>query len=89
MSSAGKIVFIVLDSVGIGEAPDASLYGDTGANTLGNTAKAVGGLRLPALQKLGLGNIAPILGVAPAQSPDACYGKMREVSKGKDSTTGH
>jgi len=89
LSSAGKIVFIVLDSVGIGEAPDASLYGDTGANTLGNTAKAVGGLRLPALQKLGLGNIAPILGVAPAQSPDACYGKMREVSKGKDSTTGH
>ncbi len=89
MSSAGKIVFIVLDSVGIGEAPDAGLYGDTGANTLGNTAKAVGGLRLPALQKLGLGNIAPILGVAPVQSPDACYGKMREVSKGKDSTTGH
>lgn len=89
MSSSGKIVFIVLDSIGIGEAPDAAAYGDIGANTLGNTARAVGGLRLPALQKLGLGNIASIQGVSPAANPQACYGKMQEVSKGKDSTTGH
>ena len=89
MSSPGKIVFIVLDSIGIGEAPDAGAYGDKGANTLGNTAKAVGGLRLPSLQKLGLGNIAPILGVSPVHLPDGCYGRMRAVSKGKDSTTGH
>ena len=59
MSAPGKIVFIVLDSIGIGEAPDAAAYGDAGANTLGNTAKAVGGLYLPNLQKLGLGNIGP------------------------------
>ncbi|HTR82618.1 MAG TPA: phosphopentomutase [Bacteroidota bacterium] len=89
MNPSGKIVFIVLDSVGIGEAPDAAAYGDVGANTLGNTAKAVGGLRVPALQKLGLGNIASIEGVSPVERPEGCYGKMQEVSKGKDSTTGH
>lgn len=89
MSAPGKIVFIVLDSVGIGEAPDAALYGDKGTNTLGNTAIAAGGLHLPNLQKLGLGNIAPIAGVSPVDAPEGCFGKMREVSKGKDSTTGH
>ena len=89
MSSPGKIVFIVLDSIGIGEAPDAAVYGDLGTNTLGNTAKAVGGLRLPELERLGLGNIAAISGVSPAKNPLGCYGKMQEVSKGKDSTTGH
>ena len=85
----GKIVFIVLDSIGIGEAPDAGMYGDVGANTLGNTAIAVGGLHLPALRSLGVGNIAPLLGVSPMEAPAGCFGKMQEVSKGKDSTTGH
>ena len=89
MSAPGKIVFIVLDSVGIGAAPDAAIYGDSGANTLGNTANAVGGLHLPNLQRLGLGNIAPIKGVSPRNQPEGCFGKMQEVSKGKDSTTGH
>ena len=89
MSATGKIVFIVLDSLGIGEAPDADLYGDTGTNTLGHTAEAVGGLNLPNMQRLGLGNIGPILGVSAIPKPEGCYGKMREVSRGKDSTTGH
>ena len=89
MSAPGKIVFIVLDSIGIGEAPDAAAYGDTGANTLGHTAEAVGGLHLPNMQKLGIGNIGPILGVSPVQIPDGCFGKMQEASRAKDSTTGH
>jgi phosphopentomutase len=89
LSAPGKIVFIVLDSVGIGAAPDAAIYGDSGTNTLGNTANAVGGLHLPNLERLGLGNIAPILGVSPSEKPEGCFGKMQEVSKGKDSTTGH
>ncbi len=89
MSSRGKIVCIVLDGVGIGAAPDAHLYHDENANTLCNTAAAVGGLNLPNMQKLGLGNIASINGVAPVKNADGCFGKMQEVSKGKDSTTGH
>jgi phosphopentomutase len=75
--------------VGCGELPDAVLYGDRGSNTLGNTARAVGGLRLPNMQALGLGNIIPIQGVPPADKPEASFGMMAEQSKGKDSTTGH
>jgi phosphopentomutase len=84
-----RIILIVLDSCGVGELPDAKLYGDEGSNTLVNTANAVGGLRLPNLQKLGLGNIVPILGVKPNPKAQASFGKMAEVSPGKDSTTGH
>lgn len=80
---------IVLDGVGIGELPDAYLYGDQGSNTLGHIAKSVGGLSLPNMQKLGLGNIGNIQGVNPADRPIASFGKMAEQSKGKDSTTGH
>jgi phosphopentomutase len=87
---------IVLDSVGIGAAPDAAEYGDAGASSIAHTAEAVGGLRLPVLQSMGLGNIPalipggiPILGVPPADVPRAGYGAMRERSKGKDTTTGH
>jgi phosphopentomutase len=80
---------IVLDGVGIGELPDAADYNDTGSNTLANTAKAVGGLNLPNLAKLGIGNIESILGIPSVPEPLASYGKMKEVSKGKDSTTGH
>jgi phosphopentomutase len=79
----------VLDGVGIGELPDAGRYGDRGSNTLANTAEAVGGLHLPILGSLGLGNIAPIRGVEPAARPRAHYGRMAEQSHGKDSTTGH
>ncbi|MDP3026014.1 MAG: phosphopentomutase [candidate division Zixibacteria bacterium] len=84
-----RVVLIVLDSCGVGELPDAFKYGDQGSNTLSNTAKAVDGLHLPNLQRLGLGNIASISGVEPQDKPLASYGKMAEVSPGKDSTTGH
>jgi len=75
--------------VGCGELPDASRYGDAGSSTLAHTAHAVGGLNLPVLARLGLGNIAPIEGVPPAARPEASFGKMAERSAGKDSTTGH
>lgn len=84
-----KVLLLVLDSVGIGAAPDAADYGDERANTLANMAEAVGGLKLPNFRELGLGNIAPIRGVGRAQRPAAHFGKMREASKGKDTTTGH
>jgi phosphopentomutase len=80
---------IVLDGVGVGELPDADLYQDSGSNTLKNIANKVGGLNLPNLQKLGLGNIDNILGINPTNNPSASFGKMAEKSKGKDSTTGH
>ncbi len=84
-----KAIVVVLDGVGIGELPDASAYGDTGTNTLGNISRAVGTLALPNLQALGLGNIGEIRGVAKNGNALGCYGKMAERSKGKDSTTGH
>ena len=66
---AGRFIVIVLDSVGIGEMPDAAQYGDAGSSTLGNLARAVGGLKLPNFERLGLGNIGPIQGVPEAHSP--------------------
>ncbi len=84
-----RVLLIVLDGVGIGALPDADLYGDSGSNTLGNLANAVGGLDLPNLEKLGLGNIAPLKGVEPAKQPLGAYGIMKEISPGKDSTSGH
>lgn len=84
-----KAIVIVLDSVGIGELPDSYLYGDEGSNTLKNTALAVGGLDIPNMQKLGLGNIEEIKGVAKVTNATGNYGKMYEMSKGKDTTTGH
>jgi len=87
-----RVILLVLDGCGVGAAPDAARYGDDGENTpntLGNLAKAVGGLQLPNLQRLGLGNILPLEGVPPAQPPLAAYGKMQERSAGKDTVTGH
>ncbi|WP_337872108.1 phosphopentomutase [Ignavibacterium sp.] len=84
-----NFIVIILDGVGVGELPDAELYGDKGSNTLGNISKALGNIFLPNLQKLGLGNIIPINGIEPVQKPMASFGKMNEVSKGKDSTSGH
>jgi len=78
-----------MDSVGIGEAPDAKAFGDEGSNTLVHTAEAVGGLHLPNLQQLGLGNIETIPGVEAVSEPLAFYGKMEEASVGKDTMTGH
>lgn len=84
-----KVVLIVLDSVGVGEMPDAAKYGDEGSNTLANVSKAVGGLTLPNMQKMGIGNIIEIKGVAPVKQPIGAYGKAAEKSAGKDTTTGH
>jgi phosphopentomutase len=84
-----RVIVIVLDSCGVGEAPDASHYGDAGASTLPHAARACGGLRLPVLGRLGLGRIVPIEGVPPDPAPAGAFGKMAEVSTGKDSTTGH
>jgi phosphopentomutase len=79
---------IILDGVGIGELPDAADYGDAGSNTLKNISELVD-LQLPNLQKLGLGNIEEIRGVPAVGNPMASFGKLKEISKGKDSTTGH
>jgi phosphopentomutase len=80
---------IVLDAVGAGELPDAADYGDEGSNTLANVAEAVGGLDLPNLEQLGLGNIEPLLGCPPQPHAPAVAGRLLERSKGKDTTTGH
>jgi phosphopentomutase len=80
---------IVLDAVGAGELPDAADYGDEGSNTLANVATAVGGLDLPNLEALGLGNIEPLDGCPPQPGAPAIAGRLLERSKGKDTTTGH
>ena len=84
-----KAVVIVLDGLGAGHAPDAAEFGDEGANTLENTAHAVGGLAAPNLAALGLGNLGEIEGVPPAKSPDASYGLMVELSAAKATLAGH
>ena len=84
-----RAVVVVLDGVGAGRAPDAADFGDEGANTLGNTARAVGGLDLSNLQALGLGNVEEIEGVPPAGSPGASYGLMVELSAAKATLAGH
>ena len=84
-----RVIVIVLDSVGIGELPDAAAFGDVGSHTLGNMAREVGGLKLPNLERMGLGNIAILDGIIPQEEPTAVFGKMAEVSPGKDTTTGH
>ena len=84
-----RAILLVLDGVGAGAAPDASLYGDAGSNTLGNLAEAVGGLQLPALESLGLGRAVPARGLSATVPPTASWGRMQPASPGKDSTTGH
>jgi phosphopentomutase len=84
-----RAVVVVLDGLGAGNAPDAADFGDEGANTLANTAKAVGGLDAPNLQALGLGNIEPIKGVPPAEHPRASHGLMVELSAAKATLAGH
>jgi phosphopentomutase len=85
----GRFFFIILDSCGIGALPDAEAYGDAGTNTLGNIARAVNGLALPNLERLGLGNVVDAPGINPVADADGCFGRMMARSKGKDSTTGH
>ncbi|MBN2909775.1 phosphopentomutase [Polycladomyces sp. WAk] len=84
-----RVALIVLDSVGIGALPDAADYGDEGVNTLGHIAEHRNGLHMPNMKELGLGNIEPVQGIPPVERPRAHYGKMMEVSAGKDTTTGH
>ncbi len=83
-----RIIWIVLDSVGIGELPDANDYGDVGRDTLGHIARSRS-LRIPNLQRLGIGNIAPLQSITPPEHPAASYGKGATKSPGKDTTTGH
>lgn len=85
----GRVILIVMDSVGVGELPDASKYGDTGSNTLGNIAVHAKDFRLPNLEKLGLGYINGLNGYEKYSNPQGCFGKMAEKSFGKDTTTGH
>lgn len=84
-----RIFLIVLDSVGIGEAPDAHKFNDVGSNTLGHIAERMNGLHMPHMEKLGLGNISDIKGIQKVSSPMAHYTKMQEKSNGKDTMTGH
>lgn len=89
MKKIERATLIVLDSVGVGELPDAPEFGDAGSNTLGHIAEASNGINLPNMQKLGLGNLTHVEGVAPVVEANGAYGKAAEASKGKDTTTGH
>jgi phosphopentomutase len=84
-----KVLLLVCDSFGVGHAPDAASYGDQGADTIGNTARAVGGIHAPNLADLGLGRLTEAPGMEPRAKPGTAHGKMRERSAGKDTTTGH
>lgn len=89
MKQFDRVITIVMDSVGIGAAHDAADYNDIGSDTLGNISRTVGGLKLPNLEQLGLGNLHEIQGVPKVESPAAYYGRMVEASNGKDTMTGH
>lgn len=89
LRSTGRVVWIVLDGVGLEALPDANAYGDEGAATLPHVASACGGVNLPNLQHLGLGNLAEIEGVPPLAKPCGAYGRLTERSAGKDSIVGH
>ncbi|MBA4600955.1 phosphopentomutase [Thermoactinomyces mirandus] len=89
MKSFSRVALVVLDSVGIGALPDAMEYNDERAYTLGHIAEKRNGLNMPNMERLGLGNIAEIKGIEPVENPRAYYGKMMEMSKGKDTSTGH
>jgi len=84
-----KIHVVVMDSVGIGEAPDAANFGDVGSHTLGHIAEKMNGLTMPVMESMGLANIEPLQGMQATNEPKAYYGKMQEASVGKDTMTGH
>ncbi len=88
-SMISRVVLVVLDGLGVGALPDAKEYGDDGSNTLSHVAETAGGLRVPNLEHLGLGNIGRFAGVKEMAQPEGCFGKMGELAKGKDSTAGH
>ncbi len=89
MRSVERVLLLVCDSFGVGDAPDAAAYGDEGSDTLGNCARAVGGLRAPNLGALGLGHLTDIPGVPARAEPGTAHGRLTERSAGKDTTTGH
>lgn len=89
MNKYKRIFTIVVDSLGVGAAADAAEYGDTGADTLGHISQSVASFEIPNLQKLGIGNLHTLVQVPPAEQPMAYYTKMNEISKGKDTMTGH
>ncbi len=89
MTKINQAILIVLDSVGIGDAPDADKYGDVGSNTIGDIARVVGGLNLPNMASLGLGYLGEFKGVPKVEKLTGAYGRLTEVSAGKDTTTGH
>lgn len=84
-----RVIWIVLDSVGMGEMPDAASFGDVGVNTIAHVSEKLGGLKLPNMRKLGYGNIDGMKGVEPVEVPMGCYGRLAELSAGKDTTVGH
>jgi len=88
-SKVPRVLILVCDSFGVGDAPDADAYGDSGSDTLGNTAEAVGGLDAPNLGELGIGMLTRIRGVEPRAEPGTAHGRSTERSAGKDTTTGH
>lgn len=89
MSIINRVIWIVLDSVGMGALPDAEQFGDAGANTILHTVEACGELNIPTLRKLGYGNIDGMKGVSPVDAPMGAYGRLGELSNGKDTTIGH
>jgi phosphopentomutase len=89
MRNVDRATVVVLDGVGVGALPDAADFGDEGSNSVGNTALVVGGLALPNLGRLGLGNVTEVLGVPPVADASGGFGRMAEASAGKDSTIGH
>jgi phosphopentomutase len=84
-----RVLVLVCDSFGVGDAPDAEAYGDAGSDTLGNCSRAVGGIDAPNLEALGLGLLTPIEGIEPRAEPGSAHGRLTEASAGKDTTTGH
>ncbi|PYG85807.1 phosphopentomutase [Ruminiclostridium sufflavum DSM 19573] len=89
METINRVILIVLDSVGVGELPDAGEYGDIGSNTVGNIVKACGAINIPNMSRLGIGKIEGINYLSVPEKVEGCYGRMAEVSKGKDTITGH
>jgi phosphopentomutase len=89
MSDVDRVAVVILDGVGVGALPDAADFGDEGSNSVGNTSRAVGGLALPHMGQLGLGNLTDIVGVPPVSDTLGAYGRLSEKSSGKDSTVGH
>ncbi|SHK05173.1 phosphopentomutase [Clostridium cavendishii DSM 21758] len=84
-----RVIWIVLDSVGMGELPDADKYGDKGCNTIAHVAAFNNGLNIPNMEAIGLGNIDGMIGLNKVENPTGCYGKLHEASNGKDTVTGH